>query len=324
MSATYPMVRRVVSLFAVLALTLPLTGRADPVEKPGTAEKGTKPSKPAREGGTFEVHFNDNGNLKVKLRDEKIDLVTPYGKLTIPASEVQRIEFATRIPEELSKKIEAAVISLSSPDFKTRETATSELQAAGAAAFPALVKAAQSTDAEVKKRAEEVLAKLREEVPEDRLVVRPYDVVHTPHSTISGRISGEAMKVTTTQFGELTMKLLDVRSLNVPGANGDDSVAQGNVEAPPESLTTLQANIGKTYRFRVTGDVNSTIWGTDVYTTDSALATVAVHAGILKVGQTGVVKVTIVAPPPFFGGSTRNGVTSSPYTAYPGAYKVSK
>jgi hypothetical protein len=314
--------RRVVSLFAVLALVLPLAGWADPVEKPG-GEKATKSDKPAGEGGTFEVHFNDDGNLKVKLRDEKVELVTPYGKLTIPASDVRRIEFATRIPEELSKKIDAAIISLASADFKTRETATNELQAAGAAAFPALTKAMQNSDAEVKKRAEELLTKLREEVPEDRLEVRPYDVVHTPNSKIAGRISAPSLKVTTAQFGELSMKLADVRSINVPGFEGD-AVASADVEPAPDSLMTLQGNIGKTYRFRVTGNVNGTVWGSDVYTTDSPLATVAVHAGVLKPGQTGVVKVTFVAPPAFFNGSTKNGVTTSPYMAFPGAYKVSK
>ena len=52
------------------------------------------------------------------------------------------------------------------------------------------------------------------------------------------------------------------------------------------------------------------------------LAMAAVHAGVLKVGQTGVVKVLIVAPPAAFAGSTRNGVTSNNYMAYPGAYQI--
>jgi hypothetical protein len=34
------------------------------------------------------------------------------------------------------------------------------------------------------------------------------------------------------------------------------------------------------------------------------------------------VRVTILPPPPAFGGSTQNGVTSSPYGAYPAAYQV--
>jgi hypothetical protein len=36
------------------------------------------------------------------------------------------------------------------------------------------------------------------------------------------------------------------------------------------------------------------------------------------------VRVKLVAPPDTFQGSVRNGVTSSDYGAYPGAYKVSR
>jgi hypothetical protein len=48
----------------------------------------------------------------------------------------------------------------------------------------------------------------------------------------------------------------------------------------------------------------------------------AVHAGVLKIGQTGNVKVTILGPMAGFIGSTQNGVTSSPYANYPGAYQI--
>jgi hypothetical protein len=94
--------------------------------------------------------------------------------------------------------------------------------------------------------------------------------------------------------------------------------------AAPANLQELQGQIGKTFRFTVTGAATGPVWGTNVYTSDSLLASVAVHAGVLKVGQTGVVKVTIVAPPPQFAGSTKNGITSSGYGAWPGAYTVGK
>ncbi len=39
-------------------------------------------------------------------------------------------------------------------------------------------------------------------------------------------------------------------------------------------------------------------------------------------GETGVVRVEILAPPPAFNGSTRNGVTTSAWDAYPdGAFR---
>jgi hypothetical protein len=129
--------------------------------------------------------------------------------------------------------------------------------------------------------------------------------------------------VTTAQFGDQPMKLCDVRSLHAPGAE-PEADATAAVESAPDSLTRLQANIGKTFLFRVTGSVTGNVWGTDEYTTDTSLAAAAVHAGVLKPGQTGVVKVTILTPPAVFVGSTRNGVASSAYPGYPGAYKVAR
>ncbi len=78
---------------------------------------------------------------------------------------------------------------------------------------------------------------------------------------------------------------------------------------------------GEVLFFRVTGTDSGTLYGTGVYTSDSTLATAAVHAGILKTGQTGVVKVTTIPNHPQFIGSTHSGVTSSNWSSYPG-YQV--
>ena len=49
-----------------------------------------------------------------------------------------------------------------------------------------------------------------------------------------------------------------------------------------------------------------------------SLATAAVHAGALKLGQTGIVKVTTLPTHPNYPGSTQNGITSSSWGSYPG------
>ncbi len=318
-------IRRVVPVVVVLALAVPLIGQQPPKDKPGPDERTAKEKagKPF-EAGPLDAHFTDDSHLKVKLRDEKIELVTPYGKLVIPVADVRRIEFATRVPDDVAKKVEAAVANLGKEDFKTREAASAELLALGIPSYPALLRAAKSPDAEIARRADELLAQLREQFSEERLEVRPDDVVYTEHSKIAGRIPASALKVGTTQFGEQPMKLTDVRTLSAPGAEPGATTAGSALENAPDSLMRLQGNIGKTYRFRVTANGNGSVWGSDVYTTDSSLETVAVHAGILKPGQTGIVKVTFVAPPPAFNGTTRNGVTTSPYLSFPGAFKVSK
>ena len=45
---------------------------------------------------------------------------------------------------------------------------------------------------------------------------------------------------------------------------------------------------------------------------------------MLKEGETGLVKVTVLGPQASFAGATRNGVTSSAYGYYPASYKISK
>ena len=92
----------------------------------------------------------------------------------------------------------------------------------------------------------------------------------------------------------------------------------------PSNLMGLCDQVGQTHYFRVFGADTGTVWGTDTYTSDSPLATAAVHAGAVQPGQTGIVKVTIVPPLPAFNGSTRHGVTSSAYGPFPGAYQIVK
>lgn len=290
--------------------------RADEPEK-----RAADPATPKAEA--VEARFNDGSVLKVTPRDERLEVTTPYGKLSIPLADVRQIDFATRIPEEVEKRIAAAVADLASPDFSKREAATAELLKLRERAYPALLEAAKGKDAEVVRRVEGLLERLRETVAEKDLEVRKSDVIQTADSKIAGHIEGEALRVQTAQFGEVRMKLADLRGLRSLKAGGE-AVAARNVQPDPGTLTNFQNEIGKTFHFRVTGDVNGTVWGTGVYTSDSPLAAVAVHAGLLKVGQTGVVKVTIVPGQAAYMGSTQNGVTTSDYGPWPGAYRVSR
>lgn len=92
----------------------------------------------------------------------------------------------------------------------------------------------------------------------------------------------------------------------------------------PLNMVNLCDQIGATYYFRVTGDTSGSLWGTDVYTGDSALAAAAVHAGILQPGETVVVKVTVERPLARYDGSVRNGVTSHDFGHYGTAYRLAR
>ena len=91
----------------------------------------------------------------------------------------------------------------------------------------------------------------------------------------------------------------------------------------PSGMHNLCETVGVTYYFRITGVVEGQVWGTDTYTRDSVLGAAAVHAGLLKPGQTEVLRVTVVPALDSYAGTTRNGVTTSDYGSYPQAWKLS-
>jgi hypothetical protein len=311
----------------------PSTERTPPVKMP---------RKPLVPPASVEVQFIDDSAMKLTLRDERIELITPYGKLLIPVRDIERIEFAFRIPGEVARRIEAAIVDLGKEDYQRREAASAELMELRERAYPALLRAEKSSDAEVVRRVRELLEKVRTEVPAERLEFRPHDVVYTEGSKNTGRIASETLKVLTFQFGEQSLKLADVRELRSSSATEPEPV---NVLPDPGSLSSLLGQVGSSYAYRVTGAVpggqpggmrviaggpggavlwgmgGGVLWGTDTYTLDSTLALAAVHAGILKPGQTGVVRVKTLGPQQAFQGSTRNGVTSMAYGPYNGAFQ---
>jgi hypothetical protein len=83
--------------------------------------------------------------------------------------------------------------------------------------------------------------------------------------------------------------------------------------------------IGKVYHYQTTGAITGgAIYGTDVFTTGSHLAMAAVHSGVLKAGQTGVVRVTILPGQANYPSTTRYGITSTAYGAYNVSFKVER
>jgi hypothetical protein len=90
----------------------------------------------------------------------------------------------------------------------------------------------------------------------------------------------------------------------------------------PANMLELADPVGATYYFRIAGRAEGACWGTDVYTGDSMLAVAAVHAGLVKPGDSAIVKAVSVPPPDAFGGSVRHGVTSHDFGRYGSAYRL--
>jgi hypothetical protein len=93
----------------------------------------------------------------------------------------------------------------------------------------------------------------------------------------------------------------------------------------PGYVNNGQEDIGKVFYYETTGTVTgAAIYGTDIYTTGSHLGMAAVHCGLLKDGQKGVMKVTILPGQPEYKFTTRNGVTSHAWGAYGISFKVER
>ena len=113
---------------------------------------------------------------------------------------------------------------------------------------------------------------------------------------------------------------------NNSGNNNSGNTGTSSVPNAPNHMLSYRGQNGKVFTFKVTGSTSGRIWGGDnnIYTDDSNIATAAVHAGLVKAGQTGTVKVTILPGQSSYSSITRNGVTSYKNNGYGGSYQLSK
>lgn len=84
----------------------------------------------------------------------------------------------------------------------------------GEYAYPAVQRAAKSADIETARRAQSLLKTIREKIPEEKRRVKGHDVVHTIDFAIAGHIKPSALKARTAYFGDIQLKLSEVRNIN--------------------------------------------------------------------------------------------------------------
>ncbi|WP_439622015.1 LCCL domain-containing protein [Gemmata sp.] len=320
-------------LFRPLALAVPVTLAAAvfaPLTRgTATAAPDRTAPEPARAAGLdVEVKCVDDSTLKLKLLEDKLELVTRYGFLQVTVADVRRIEFAHRCPPEVAERIALAISKLAHADFQTREQATTDLKNHRERAYPFLLKTLKHDDPEVSRRADEALRFIQAKVPAPLLEARDSDVVYTEDSKFTGKLTAQSFRVLTGMFGEQSLKVADMRSLRTGAGIAADEFA--GAVAAPATMATYQQQFGKEFVFNLTGHApgngqQATVWGTDVYTLDSNLAAAAVHAGLAKPGEAVAVRVRVVQSPLQFTASFRNGVNSNAYGTFAsGGYEFVK
>jgi hypothetical protein len=202
---------------ALLFLLSTTVGTGEEASKPPAQNGAGKPAKPASGARNVEVLFADGSNLKLLLKDEPIQLSTAYGKLRIPIAAIRRIDFATRIPPDIEKRLDATISKLGSPQFWAREESVAELKKLREWAFPFLIPATKHKDPEIGRRAEKLIEEMKASIPEELLEIRKDDVVYAGESKIVGQIESPVLGAKTSQFGDVQLKLTDLRELRSPG-----------------------------------------------------------------------------------------------------------
>ena len=103
--------------------------------------------------------------------------------------------------------------------------------------------------------------------------------------------------------------------------SSDISVADGTTPDDPGNLESFRGRNGEVFRFRLRGSAHGNIWGDGVYTDDSSLAAAAVHAGVLRRDEEGVVAVRILPGRKEYTGAERNGIVSESYGEWDGSFE---
>jgi hypothetical protein len=168
-----------------------------------------------------EIRFADGSLVRMELLDAQIQIITRYGKLAVPVTDLRKIDFAFRCTEATQKKIDDAIGLLGHTNYRDREAATQTLLDLRELAYPAVLRATKSTDREVAQRAEEVLASLKERLNAEQLKPREHDSIQTAEFPIVGRIQTQVLRVRTAYFGEVQLDIATMRSLRSLGSHSD-------------------------------------------------------------------------------------------------------
>lgn len=106
--------------------------------------------------------------------------------------------------------------------------------------------------------------------------------------------------------------------------SGRDSTRQLDSASGAGDLQQLRDRVGQSIETDLVGSTQGRVWGTDIYSDDSSPAAAAVHAGILRDGESGHLRITILPGQDSYQGSDHNGVSSRSWQAWGGSFRIER
>jgi hypothetical protein len=212
-----------------------------------TGRAADPPKKPA--GPPVEIRLADSSSVRMIFTQPAVEMMTKYGKLSIPVDEIRRIDFGFRYPEGAEETINDLITQLGDGNYKRREAAMGELLAFRELAYPALKRASKSSDAETAKRAGELLTKLEDKLPPEKLKFRDSDLVTTVDFTARGRIEAKTLQGHTPYFGDVKLQIAEVRSLRSVAFGGERTLQIDSGKHLDQTAAWLDTDV------ELTGDI---------------------------------------------------------------------
>jgi hypothetical protein len=167
-----------------------------------------------------EVRFGDGSLVRMTILQDDVEVMTKYGKLTVPFREIRRIDFGLHLPDGVGDHIDLSIKQLGSETYKERDGAVKHLVHYGPLAYPFVERATRHPDPEVSQRASGVIKRIAETTAPENLRIKEHDYIQTVEFPVIGRILHPVIKARSTHFGELSLKLSDVRTLFMRTATG--------------------------------------------------------------------------------------------------------
>lgn len=162
--------------------------------------------------GEFILTVKDESVIKIDLKEPAIDLLTPYGRLKIPVTEIREIKFGHRVSDELKTKIENSISDLSGNDFAARDRATKFLMDNRVSSYH-ILKTVKNANTEFEARKKLILTFLEKELSYYELTLPKTDIIIAKEFTVVGLILNKEFLYESQFLGKGTIGLENIKTI---------------------------------------------------------------------------------------------------------------
>jgi hypothetical protein len=208
---------------------------------------------------------------------QEIRIETLFGELNVPVRNIRSVTPGLVSHPTLAKEVSGWIADLGSSNYNDREKAQQSLVKMGATVRGQLEKHQSDNDIERRNRIKAILAEFdqaaeeMDDSSERSASLREGDMIETTEFTIVGKIVPQSF-VVTSAYGDLTVKLADIRRGQRDQGKSDDvrrnfSVDSSHLAMRSALNTNIRIERGDMVTVTADGTLTMTPWGNNAVTT---------------------------------------------------------